>query len=386
MDDNIRFCTEADFDNCPAQMSSAQNERMVLLLQLKTLSVSSFSLPFGKNGRVREALAMSFKPLLGNEDDSMLMIPQIIEQSSEMTDGAVWFVSKDEIEKIETRTGDGITFWPASMALVSEIKGNGLVIWNSEKGTSGTLFKNGTPLLYRWTPSSECSVNELERWFTEYSRSMDIPLFNIRTVESSAIPSGEIQRAGKETLRSIRGTASLDLSTKSADSVRKMESFFATAYSTARAALLLGLLFLLLSTVTLFYAILNKNAFEKAPFEIYQIAFGESSNHPLASSSTKIKNLSINGTNMSLEQTLSNLAAAWKTSVSSDSVRLDTIRYGTERTEVQGTASKTESIESLRDSLGKNGFTSKIIDIQQISGSGMRFSIGLESPERKGQK
>ena len=385
-DDNIRFCTEADFDNFSVPMSSAQKERMVLLLQLKTLSVSPFSLPFGKNGRVREALAMSFRPLLGNEDDSILMIPQIIEQSSDMTAGAVWFVSKTEIEEIETQTGDGITFWPASLAFASEIKGHGLVICNSEKGTSGTLFNNGTPLLYRWTPSSEGSVNELEKWFAEYSRSIDIPVYNVKIVESSAISAGNIQRAGQETLRSLKGLASLDLSTKSADSVRKMESFYATAYSTVRAALFLGLFFLLLSAGTLLYSVLKKDAFEKTPFEIYQIAFGESSNHPLAASAAKIKNQSINGTNMSLEQTISNLAAAWKTSVSSDSVRLDTIRYGTERTEIQGTASKTESIESLRDSLSKNGFTSAIIDIQQISGSGMRFSIGLESPERKGQK
>lgn len=176
MDDNIRFCTEADFDNCPAQMSSAQNERMVLLLQLKTLSVSSFSLPFGKNGRVREALAMSFKPLLGNEDDSMLMIPQIIEQSSEMTAGAVWFVSKDEIEKIETRTGDGITFWPASMALVSEIKGNGLVIWNSEKELPVRFLRTTRPfytdgLLLLNAPSMSLKdglLNILDPWIFLY--------------------------------------------------------------------------------------------------------------------------------------------------------------------------------------------------------------------------
>ena len=89
---------------------------------------------------------------------------------------------------------------------------------------------------------------------------------------------------------------------------------------------------------------------------------------------------------MSLEQALENISAAWKASASSGSLKLDAIRYGTERTEIQGTAAGSGAVESLRDSLNKSGFSAKITDIQQIPGSGMRFSIGLDSPERSGQK
>ena len=89
---------------------------------------------------------------------------------------------------------------------------------------------------------------------------------------------------------------------------------------------------------------------------------------------------------MSMEQTLGNIAAAWKMSASSKSLKLDAIRYGTERTEIQGTAAGSAPVESLRDSLNKNGFNAKISDIQQIPGSGMRFSIGLESSERSRPK
>jgi hypothetical protein len=89
---------------------------------------------------------------------------------------------------------------------------------------------------------------------------------------------------------------------------------------------------------------------------------------------------------MSLELALENIAAAWKTSTPSGSLKLDAIRYGTERTEIQGTASGSGAVESLRESLNKNGFSAKITDIQQIPGSGMRFSIGLDSSERSGQK
>ena len=209
---------------------------------------------------------------------------------------------------------------------------------------------------------------------------------NVITAERSSLSSKNIQKAGRETLKSLNGSASLDLSTKSADSARKLESFFASAFSTARAAVFLGLLFLLLSAGAFLYSRLNSDNFEYLPFEIYGTAFGERSNSPLASSSAKIKNLSTGGTNMSLEQALENISAAWKASASSGSLKLDAIRYGTERTEIQGTAAGSGAVESLRDSLNKSGFSAKITDIQQIPGSGMRFSIGLDSPERSWQK
>jgi len=385
-DEKIRFCTEEDIVDRNVTLPSPQNGRIIALLQLRTLSVHPFSFPFGKNGRVRDALKMSFRYALGNDDDSVLMIPQVTEQGSDRTEGVVWFVSKTEIEEAEGRLGDGIAFWPAPLAMFNETEGNGLAIWNSESGTSGMLFKDRSPLLYRWTPSAENSVNDLEKWFVDYSLSADITIDNIIVAERPSLSSRSIQKAGSETLKSLRGSASLDLSTKSAYSAKKLESFFAAAFNTARAAVFLGLLFLVLSAGAFIYSRLNSDHFEDVPFEIYKIAFGERSNSPLASSAAKIKNFGAGGTNMSMEQTLDNIAAAWKMSASSKSLKLDAIRYGTERTEIQGTAAGSAPVESLRDSLNKNGFNAKISDIQQIPGSGMRFSIGLESSERSRPK
>lgn len=385
-DEKIRFCTEEDIVDRNISLPSPQNGRAIALLQLRTLSVHPFSFPFGKNGRVRDALKMSFRYALGNDDDSVLMIPQVTEQGSDRTEGVVWFVSKAEIEEAEVRLGDGIAFWPAPLAMFNETEGNGLAIWNSESGTSGMLFKDRSPLLYRWTPSAENSVNDLEKWFVDYSLSADITIDNVIVAERSSLSSRSIQKAGSETLKSLRGSASLDLSTKSAYSAKKLESFFAAAFTTARAAVFLGLLFLVLSAGAFFYSRLSSDHFEDLPFETYGIAFGEKSNSPLASSAAKIKDLGVSETNMSLEQTLDNIAAAWKVSASSGSLKLDAIRYGTERTEIQGSASGSTPVESLRDSLNKNGFNAKISDIQQIPGSGMRFSIGLESSERSGLK
>ena len=87
MDDNVRFCTEEDIVDRNVTLPSAQNGLTIALLQLRTLSVHPFSFPFGKNGRVRDALKMSFRYALGNDDDSILMIPQVTEQGTDKTEG-----------------------------------------------------------------------------------------------------------------------------------------------------------------------------------------------------------------------------------------------------------------------------------------------------------
>ena len=58
-------------------------------------------------------------------------------------------------------------------------------------------------------------------------------------------------------------------------------------------------------------------------------------------------------------------------------MKLDSLRYGAERTEIQGLAGSMDSIQSLRDLLNRNGFTAKVGEVQQVPGSGMRFSISL---------
>ena len=80
---------------------------------------------------------------------------------------------------------------------------------------------------------------------------------------------------------------------------------------------------------------------------------------------------------MTLEQTLSNFSAAWKNCPEASNITMDSVRYGTERTEIQGLADGMTSIQALSGALEKNGFTSKVGDVQQVPGSGMRFSLTL---------
>ncbi len=169
-------------------------------------------------------------------------------------------------------------------------------------------------------------VNDLEKWFVDYSSlSADITIDNIIVAERPSLSSRSIQKQGSETLKSLRGSALLTFQRK-VPTVQKNRNLFAAAFNTARAAVFLGLLFLVLSAGAFIYSRLNSDHFEDVPFEIYKIAFGERSNSPLASSAAKIKNLGAGGTNMSMEQTL-DTQAAWKMSAH-QTLKLDAIRYG----------------------------------------------------------
>lgn len=382
-DGSFVFRTEDDLRRRGAS-PSVKGEREIALLCFRTLAVSRFSLPFGKNGRVRDALRMSYRHLLG-DNGSTVMIHQITEQRADKTEGIAWFVSKDEIEGMGGIAGKGTILWPAPLLPASRAGDNGAVIWDSKSGTSGILFHERIPAVYRWIPHSETSADELEKWFLDYCRSQNMdPGHSLRTGPS--LSQSEIQKMGNETLRDLKASASLDLSAESADSARRLESFFSSAFYAAGTTVLLGSFFLILSAIMFFYSTLNTDVGQALPSSVYYAAFGERSDNPLASSAVKLRRTGANSSGMTLERTLENLAVAWDTSASPDRIRLDSIRYGSERTEIQGIAVDAAAVGSLRDSLDKNGFTSRISDIRQISGTGTRFTINLESRERDASK
>ncbi|MEG1799968.1 MAG: hypothetical protein RR214_07265, partial [Synergistaceae bacterium] len=148
-------------------------------------------------------------------------------------------------------------------------------------------------------------------------------------------------------------------------------------FKTVKIMSVLGVIFLVMSAVLLASAYSNRDSFDSAPSQIYKTAFGTDSRNPLRAALKELKLVTGEGAQMSFEQTLSNFSSAWKAADPSSSITMDSIRYGAEHTEIQGLADSTTSIESLRDALSKNGFVAKLGDVQQVPGSGLRFSITL---------
>ncbi len=110
---------------------------------------------------------------------------------------------------------------------------------------------------------------------------------------------------------------------------------------------------------------------------------GEVSRSPLAAITKRLRLLTGGGVQQTLEGTRANFAAAGMARSAGTDIKIDAIRYGRERTEIEGQAPRTDNIQQLRDALAKNGFAVKLGDVQQIPGGGMRFTRNLTEGGRE---
>lgn len=360
-----------------ASQTVAGNDIKVLLTPFKTLVSYPFSLPFGRKGKMREALALKFRPVLGESEAFLSLVPQIIEQTSNRTCGIAWFVSKKEVEEWESRFGADFIFWPAPLAFSPANGGLSLVLYSDDSGTCGILFENKTPLIYRWFPREEDGAESLGAWMDAYAESIGKKIESRDSYKASELTDEMLQRFGSGALAEVSGLDRLNLSNQGANRAKEIESFLNKGYKTVKMASIMGLFFLVFSTLFLVGALKARESFETAPTGIYKILFGEESRNPMRSVGKQLKLLRGEGAQMTFEQVLSNFSAAWKNTEASSGIKIDSIRYGTERTEIQGLADSTTVIEAFRDALGRSGFSAKLGDVQQVSGSGLRFSISL---------
>ena len=203
----------------------------------------------------------------------------------------------------------------------------------------------------------------------------EIAAENVRIFDADGISPAELQRAGEATFAASPSIAALDFSNSGASAAERRESFFASAYSALRAVTAAGVFCLALSLLLLVQNVVMKDSFAAAPSEIYSLALGEESRAPLTSVTRRLRAVSGGGVQLSFDGVLAGVAAAWKSAP--DTMRLDALRYGIERTELEGRAQKTDDIQTLREALSKNGFSVRLGDVQQIPGGGMRFSLHL---------
>jgi hypothetical protein len=357
--------------------SNAQliGEECAVLVPFRTLVAYPFSFPFGRKGRVRDALALNFRPVIGEKENELSLVPQIIEQRTNETNGIAWFASKKEIEDWEGEFGSGTVFWPEPYAFAGEVNGTGSVICASGSGCSGMLFRDGAPVIYRWLAKEDGDAEMLIEWLRKYSESKGIKNTAEKIIDVDSLVN--VQQYGDFVTATYPGLGALDLSNRAADTAEQMEQFISLGFKISKMLTVLGAVFLVLSLVLLIQNKMKSDSFAAAPPQIYKSAFGENSNSPLSSAYRKLRLLTGTGAQMAFDQTLGNISAAWSAMPAGTQVKLDALRYGAERTEIQGLASSTGDIDKLRDALAANGFKAKNGDVQQVPGSGLRFTITL---------
>ncbi|KEJ92801.1 type II secretion system protein GspL [Synergistes jonesii] len=363
---------------------AVSGEKRVFFVPLRTAVLYPFSYPFGRRGSLRNAISFSFRPILGGLAERLSMIPQITEQRADLTRGAAWFVSKEEVEECEEKFGREIVLLPAPAAFASEAEG-GVVVWRGVSGCCAIWFEEDlTPRFYKYMSPSEGGAGELADLMRGYASSCgaEIAPGNVRIIDGESLSREELRRAAEASFAASPSLSRLDLSSRGTSTAERCDAFFASCFAALKAASAVGLIFLILSSILLIQNKRAASSFESAPREIYTAALGGTSRSPLASATKQLGLLSGGGVQLTLDGTLANFAAAWKELPDAKAVRIDAIRYGLERTEVEGQASKAEDIQKLRDALGRNGFAAKTGDVQRIPGGGMRFTLTLSEGGR----
>lgn len=348
----------------------ASEKGKVYCVAFSTLSVYPFSFPFGRKGNLASALALYFKPLIGS-NDNLIMIPQILEQTKNTTRGAAWFCSHSEAEMYESLLrGDKISVFPAPVIMSSEADGSGLIIWKDAAGTYAYWTENYEPKMYRCF--SNMSVEDVVSWMRSYAESAGSVIDGdaIRIYEKEDVSQGELHAAAAKTFNASPSLARLDFSKANLSNARDLAARITLFLQKSLAA---GACICALSAVLLFYSYIDSRNYSDAPSEIYRAALGESSNTPLASVTRRLRSLSDVSDKLTLDGTLAGISEAWSDVPDS---YLDIMRYGREGTEIEGRAAKTEDIQTLRESLSKR-FAVRMGDVQQIPGGGLRFNLRL---------
>ena len=366
--------------NMKDEIASAQlgnSVRLVIPILFKTLVLYPFVLPFGRKGNVRNALLFKFLPLLGESANTLSLVPQITMETSNSTSGIAWFVSKSEVKELEALLGTQAVFLPAPLVFVPDDDATVIVLYTNDQGASAVLFDNKLPFAYRWFPNTDGSVDAVVSWMTLYSESLGKKAVRTEIYHESLLNQNDLQEKGEYAFSSLVGLDSLNLSGKGADRAREVEAFLDNSFKTVRILTAIGAVFLLFSLALFFMTNSYSDRYEYAPETAYKTVFGEQSRSPVTSALKKLKIITGESRSMTFEQTLSNLTSAWGVLKSPSDIRLDSLRYGTERTEIQGTAGSMNSIQELKESLAKSGFSAKLGDVQQVSGTELRFSVTL---------
>lgn len=362
----------------------APDGKNVFFVPLRTAVLCPFSFPFGRRGSLRDAVKFTFRPVLGDLADKLSMVPQVTLQRSDTTRGAAWFVSKEEIGEYEESLGKDAVLLPVPVAFAAEMKGGGISVWSSHSCSCGIWFDDElTPRFYKYMPASEGDADELGEWMRRYASAegAELPPENVRIFREGELSLSDLRRFAEASFDASPSLSRLDLSNKGASAAERSDVFSAVSLAVLKSAAVMGALFLVLSLILLLQNRHASASLEEAPRVICEAVLGEKAANPLAYTAKRLGMLSGGTSRLSLEGALAGFAAAFEAMPDKKAVRIDSLRYGAERTEVEGTASKTEDIQKLRDALTRNGFSAKTGDVQQIPGGGMRFTLVLSAAE-----
>lgn len=339
------------------------------LVIFRTLSVRPFSYPFGSEGKVREALRMSVTPLLGDGGD-LAAVPLFLEKTKNFSRGCSFTVSGSELKESEKDLPSDTAVWPAPLAFVSEVEGNGLVICIGD-GIQGMLFEDSMPVLSYWMADGD-----IEEWFKRYSESSGKTIKRVFTADLRDMDPAAADGRRSTSLSLLPGLKDFTLSQEAAKRRADADSFMSAAFPLVKNAAVMGTVFSVFAWMLFIHGWTMRDKFESLPSSVYLKAFGEPSASPVRTALKKAALIPEEGSSATLEEALGAIAYAFRES--GRKLKVESFRYGPAVSEVQGSAESAETAEKFRASIAQKGFSAKMSDIRQIPAAGMRFTIALE--------
>jgi hypothetical protein len=263
------------------------------------------------------------------------------------------------------------------MAFASEVGGTGTVVWTDGKSICSMIFENYFPLLYKWSNCDTSSIESEKDWLLEYLHSLD------RGVDRFCFPDSradgyedKLAASIVKTLKDFPAYSKVNVSKKVMDYFLVAERATSLAVKGLSLLLIAGFLFAAGSFIKYRTAKWNLAAIRERSFDVYRDVFDRNGRiiDPISQAKARISMLSGTGNGLSLEEALARIGVAWEDIADGDVV-LNSIRYNGDYMDISGTASEMSTVQNFERALDKDGSESRIGDIQQIPGGGVRFNM-----------
>lgn len=361
-----------------AILEGGQGDR-VFLRSYSNLAVRGFHFPFSGISRIREALKLSFRPLLGNASQQVSLIPFFAKNDRRSSDGCAFLLFGGEIEdKSLSSAARNDLIWPLPVVFAGRIGGAGLIVVTDGDISSALWMDDWVPKYYATMRTSESSSEELVRSAQMYAVSLGNEITEICNIDIADLSDDEIQAAGDQTMRAHPQMASLDLSNKGMDMLEMRERIISSLTWFGRAMAATGALMLMMIGALWFHHTSLLDRADGSTRQVYQKAFGEQSSQPLSSARAKLRAVSSGeARDISLLEISRSFSSAWDILGASPDIVMDSVRYGPENIDITGTSAGNEQIQRLRSILDEDGYTVRVDNIQRIPNGDLRFNMSI---------
>ncbi|MDR3321106.1 MAG: hypothetical protein LBS93_01555, partial [Synergistaceae bacterium] len=222
----------------------------ILLYPFRNMSAHSFSFPFFGISMVRDALMIQFRPLLGDGAGDVSVIPFFVNSEKKLSSGCVFTLFGGEAAQVEESTrgrGDECLVWPAPLAFAGEVEGSGIITW-ADGGLITTVWVDSwIPLYYKTAEAGEGGTAHEAELALEYARQTGHDVGRVFAIDRADLSDMDIQTAGLKTLSGCPAYGQLDLSDRGTSLLERRERLVAALTNAGRAAVVCGLVLLLIT-------------------------------------------------------------------------------------------------------------------------------------------